>query len=110
MDTQMIFNIVIAVLLVIIAGLLIAGKSKSGIDKIVMLLKKSKRKTVCCNKHMNGWKAFCFCKTWRRCSDKTFFVKSKLVFLWNINRVISCVFCGASVCEASQTKRSNHTG
>ena len=42
METQIIFNIVFAGLLVIIAALLIFGKSKTGIEKIVELLKKSK--------------------------------------------------------------------
>ena len=42
MDTQLIFSIVIAVLLVIVVILLFAGRSKSGIEKIAEILKKSK--------------------------------------------------------------------
>jgi len=42
MEIQMIFNLVIAVLLVIIIVVLIAGKSKAGIDRIAELLRKSK--------------------------------------------------------------------
>jgi len=42
MDTQLIFNIVIAVLLVLVVVLLFIGRSRSGIEKIAELLKKSK--------------------------------------------------------------------
>jgi len=42
MDTQMIFNIVIAVLLAIVVILLFVSISKSGIGKIAEILKRSK--------------------------------------------------------------------
>ena len=42
MDTQIVFNIVLVVLLAFIAVLIIFGRSKSGVDKITDLLKKNK--------------------------------------------------------------------
>jgi len=42
METQLIFNIVIAALLVLVVFLLFIGKSKAGIEKIAEILKKSK--------------------------------------------------------------------
>ena len=42
MDPQMIFNLIIAGLLVIVVALLVFGKSKSGIERIAELLRKSK--------------------------------------------------------------------